>query len=234
MKETMSINTVNRNLRRNIALANRIIRQQNEKTQPRKIVIVGPSRCGKTSLVKRFLDNSFTFQYKPTVEDCYNREYRYRGYNLSLDIIDISGSFLSPPIRDAHIKTADVIMLVYEVENLESAKEARSLYKVIRQTREDKMPLVLVGNKTDLKRGSLPPETFQESEEIVDIVNEIQGAKHILTSAKCNMHITDAFEYGLKDVIKRMHTLSMSAQQGKTNEYEADKKWQKEQCCTIL
>ena len=182
-----------------------------QKRKPRKIVMIGSARSGKTSLIHRFLNNSFTDQHKPTVEGLYDRDCTYRGYNLNLDIVDTSEVFQFPDMRDLHIKTADVIMLVYEIENMKSVRATKKLYGIIRELREDKMPIILVGTKMDLKGGSLP-DNFQESEEIVEILHEIQGAKHILTSAKYNMHVRDAFEYGFDDVIRKLHTLSMSVQ----------------------
>ena len=44
----------------------------------RKIVLLGSERCGKTSLVQRFLTNDYTEGYVPTVEDCYEINYNYR------------------------------------------------------------------------------------------------------------------------------------------------------------
>lgn len=192
----------------------KLIRQgSKENRRPRKVLMVGSSQSGKSSLIRRFLKNTFTLQYLPSIDGLYNRNYSYRGYHFNVDIVDMPGSLKSAMIRDLHIKTADVIMLVYEIDSLESVKEARNMYNIIKDTREDKMPIILVGTKSDLKRGSTPPEYWQQSEEIIDILNEIHGVKHILTSSKYNIHVKDAFEYGFDDIIKRIHTISMAAQQ---------------------
>lgn len=192
----------------------KLIRQGSKENQvPRKVLMIGSTQSGKSSLIRRFLNNTFTLQYLPSLDGLHNRDYSYRGYHFNVDIVDMPGSLKSVMIRDLHIRTADVIMLVYEVDNVESVKEARNMYNIIKDTREDKMPIVLVGTKSDLKRGSVPPEYWQQSDEILEILNEIYGVKHILTSSKYNIHVKDAFEFGFDDIIKRIHTHSMSVQQ---------------------
>ena len=201
-----------------------------KKKSLRKIILIGSSKCGKTSLIKRFIDNSFTLQHIPTVEDCHTRDYTYRGHNLKLDIVDVCGGIQCEHMRDFHIKTADLIMLVYEVENIKSVNDAYDLYNTIRQVREDRMPIILVGTKIDLKRGSLPPEDFQHSDEISQVLNQIQGAKHVLTSAKYNMHIKEAFQQGLDDIVRKLHTYSMAEKQGNLCFHKKEK----HPLCTIL
>ena len=132
----------------------KLIRQGSlENRRPRKILIVGSSQCGKSSLVRRFIHNAFTMQYLPSVDGLYNEDYSYRGYNFNVDIVDMPGSLKSNMIRGLHIQTADVIMVCYEIDNLESVTEARWYYDTIKSVRKDKMPIVLVGTKSDLKRG---------------------------------------------------------------------------------
>lgn len=200
-------------MKMNTRKVQKLIRQGSlENRRPRKILMVGSKLSGKSSLVRRFVHNAFSIQYLPAVDGLYNEDYSYRGYNFNVDIVDMPGSLKSNMIRDHHIQTADVIMLCYEIDNLSSVSEARRLYNVIKTTRKDKMPIVLVGTKSDLKRGSTPPEFWQQSEEVIDILNEIHGVKHILTSSRYNIHVKEAFEYCFDDIIKRIHTISMSQQ----------------------
>jgi len=175
----------------------KLIRQESmdKSNRPRKILIIGSTQSGKSALIRRFLGNAFTLQYMPSVDGLHNEDYAYRGYNFNVDIVDLPGSVKSNLIRDLHIQTADVCMLVYEIDNLESVSEVRRTYNIIKSTRPDKMPIVLVGTKSDLKRGSTPPEFWQQTEEVIDILNEIHGVKHILTSSKYNIHVKEAFEY---------------------------------------
>lgn len=200
-------------MKMNTRKVQKLIRQGSEENRrPRKILIVGSSQCGKTSLVRRFVNNAFTMQYLPSVDGLQNKDYSYRGYNFNVDIVDMPGSLKSNMIRDLHIQTADVIMVCYEIDDLKSVTEARWYFDTIKAKRKDKMPIVLVGNKSDLKRGSTPSDVWQQSNDVIEILNEIRGVKHILTSSRYNIHVKEAFEYCFDDIIKRIHTISMSQQ----------------------
>lgn len=221
--------------RMNTKKVQKLIRQEStEKRRPRKILIIGSSQSGKSSLIRRFLNNAFSMQYLPSSDGLYNEDYSYRGYNFNVDIVDLPGSVKSNMIRDLHIQTADVIMLVYEIDNLDSVNEVRRTFNVIKSTRQDKMPIVLVGTKSDLKRGSTPPEFWQQSEEVIDILNEIHGTKHILTSSKYNIHVKEAFEYCFDDIIKRIHTISMSQQPLSTSAGKKRKSCRMASCLNLL
>jgi len=203
--------------RMNTKKVQKLIRQESaEKRRTRKILVVGSTCSGKSALIRRFINNAFTMQYLPSVDGLFNEDYSYRGYNFNVDIVDLPGSVKSNMIRDLHVQTADVIMMVYEIDNLKSVNEVRRTFNVIKSTRQDRVPIVLVGTKSDLKRGSTPPEFWEQSEEVIDILNEIHGVKHILTSSKYNIHVKDAFEYCFDDIIKRIHTISMSQQSSST------------------
>merc|ERR1711894_460892 len=83
-----------------------------EKREARKIIIVGSTRCGKTALVQRFLNNFFPEDYIPTVEDFYSRDHKFKDTLLNIEIIDMCGPNMFPLMRDMNIKSASVAMLV--------------------------------------------------------------------------------------------------------------------------
>ena len=47
--------------------------------QRHRVVVMGPGKVGKTCILKRFLFNTYTEDYKETVEDLYCRDYNVRG-----------------------------------------------------------------------------------------------------------------------------------------------------------
>lgn len=58
-----------------------------------KIVVMGAARVGKTSIITQFLYGSFSTKYKRTVEEMHKGDFSIHGVNLTLDILDTSGSF---------------------------------------------------------------------------------------------------------------------------------------------
>ena len=178
----------------------------------RKIVIIGPPKSGKSALIERFLNNSYTDIPHNKKLKRGNQDYHYKGYHLNIEFVVVLESE-STENKVFHIKTADVIMLVYEFANLNSVEDLARSYKALRTVREDKMPVILVSTKIDKYGGSSPQLLFQEPDNISSVLCRIRGAKQVHTSAKYNINIRDAFEMCFDDIIKRIHTWSMSAQQ---------------------
>lgn len=192
----------------------------------RKVVVLGSTKCGKSAFVKRLLDNSFAESYIPTIEDCTNRDYRYKGFNLNIDFIDTSGPFLFPAMRDLNIKRADILLLLYEVNNKPSLKEAGKCYEKICELRGDNVPLVLVGTKIDLYKKYKHSQDIDLCNNNGDLFNSTD-VKHILTSARNNINISDALELALDEVIRKIHSMSLSANY-------IDPPTEKDKCCCNL
>lgn len=70
-----------------------------------RLVILGSSKVGKTSLVSRFLYNKFDDGYTPTIEDFHRKIYRIKGEAYRLDILDTSGNHPFPAMRRLSIIT---------------------------------------------------------------------------------------------------------------------------------
>ncbi|XP_065659058.1 uncharacterized protein LOC105843855 [Hydra vulgaris] len=184
---------------------------RNEKKR-RKIVIIGSPKCGKSALVERFLNNSYCDIPHNKKLKRGNEDYYYKGYSLNIELVVVSENE-STESKVFHIKTADAIMLVYEFASLNSVEDLLQSYKAIRTVREDKMPVLIVSTKIDKNGGSSPQLHLRENESITSVLYAVRGAKQIYTSAKYNINIRDAFEMCFDDIIKRIHTWSMSAQQ---------------------
>lgn len=58
-----------------------------------RVVVMGGARVGKTSIVTRFLYDSFDAKHTPTVEDNYFVEFPYNKNVICIDIADTSGKF---------------------------------------------------------------------------------------------------------------------------------------------
>ncbi|XP_063790907.1 dexamethasone-induced Ras-related protein 1 isoform X2 [Pseudophryne corroboree] len=70
-----------------------------------RMVILGSSKVGKTSIVSRFLSGRFEEQYTPTIEDFHRKFYSIRGEVYQLDILDTSGNHPFPAMRRLSILT---------------------------------------------------------------------------------------------------------------------------------
>ncbi|XP_076824003.1 GTP-binding protein Rheb-like isoform X1 [Clavelina lepadiformis] len=122
-------------------------------TRYRKLAILGYRTAGKTAITIQFVKNEFVTSYRPTIEDTYYKKYTLNEQNYELDIVDTAGQedYSLFPVSCS----LDVYgyVLVYSVTSVKSFE----VVKVIHDELMDvlgriKIPIVLVGNKTDLDR----------------------------------------------------------------------------------
>lgn len=74
-----------------------------------RMVVLGASRVGKSSIVSRFLNGRFEDQYTPTIEDFHRKVYNIRGDMYQLDILDTSGNHPFPAMRRLSILTGEKV-----------------------------------------------------------------------------------------------------------------------------
>ncbi|MFH4976966.1 hypothetical protein AB6A40_003675 [Gnathostoma spinigerum] len=115
-----------------------------------RLVVLGPPKVGKTSIIRQYLYKQFSEKYKETIEDLHSRVFRIHGTPLHLDILDTSFNF--PDMRKVAISSANAFLLVFAVDDVQSFKEMSDIWSEIGERRSDirQVPSVVVGNKSDL------------------------------------------------------------------------------------
>ncbi|KHN80303.1 GTP-binding protein [Toxocara canis] len=115
-----------------------------------RLVVLGSTKVGKTSLIRQYLYGEFSDKYKETIEDLHSRDFKIQGVPLCLDILDTNFNF--PDMRKLAIASADSFLLVFAVDDIQSFKAMSELWSEICERRADirQMPTVVVGNKSDL------------------------------------------------------------------------------------
>lgn len=119
---------------------------------PLKIVVLGDACVGKTSLINKLINKTFVKNYVPTVEDIYNYEQELTdGKRLTLEILDTSGYYEFPAMRELNIRLSGACVLIFDLTKEDTLDRLTNLYDLIVKFKVDKFyPLVLVGNKNDL------------------------------------------------------------------------------------
>ena len=158
-----------------------------------RVSVFGAARVGKTALVRRFFHGTYVHKYRPTIEECYSKQIMCGTTRVTFVVIDTSGTYNFPAMRDLNILEADKIMLVYEFGDLESFEEVKRLYNLVKNLRNDytDIPITIVGNKIDLK----PDTQGYVDDNVEDFLLQTQNPKcrHAVTSAKLNLNINEAF-----------------------------------------
>jgi len=120
-----------------------------------KIIILGDSGVGKTSLMNRYCKNFFSKQYKTTIgADTMTKEVIVDQRLVTLQIWDTAGQERFQSLGASFYRGADACVLVYDVtekksfDNLKQWKE--DFLSTANPKSPEKFPFLLLGNKSDL------------------------------------------------------------------------------------
>ncbi|KAL7644754.1 UNVERIFIED_CONTAM: hypothetical protein RMT77_004567 [Armadillidium vulgare] len=116
-----------------------------------QVVLLGGARVGKTAIISQFLYDKELQSYKPTVEELHRGEFEIEGETLILDLLDTSGTHQFPAMRELAIKQSDAVVLVYAINDTESWEMLKMLKDEVVKLRGENVPIVVVGNKSDLE-----------------------------------------------------------------------------------
>eukprot|EP00826_Nyctotherus_ovalis_P038726 TRINITY_DN3645_c0_g3_i1.p1 TRINITY_DN3645_c0_g3~~TRINITY_DN3645_c0_g3_i1.p1 ORF type:complete len:209 (+),score=41.05 TRINITY_DN3645_c0_g3_i1:110-736(+) len=119
-----------------------------------KIILIGSSGVGKTSLLHRFVQKKFSMQYKATIgADFYTRDLEVNSKPVAVQIWDTAGQERYQSIGSNFYKGSECCFLVYDITNptsFESLSNWRVEFLRISGTRNpETFPFIVLGNKCD-------------------------------------------------------------------------------------
>ncbi len=161
-----------------------------------KILIIGESGVGKTCLLLRFTEDSFTTTFLTTI----GIDFKIKIINLEnklikLQIWDTAGQERFRTITKTYYKGAHGIILTYDVTDQDSFKNIRNWIKQIEANAQGNVKRVLVGNKCD------KPDRVVTEEEGKKLADDY-SMSFFETSAKTNKNVTEVFHHLTKEILK--------------------------------
>ena len=155
-----------------------------------KIVLLGQSGVGKTSIITQFIDENFTDDQQSTTGATFSSKdiQCSNGRLLKFDIWDTAGQEKYRSLTKMFYKDAAAAILVYDITRKDSFDEIRNYWaEQIKEHSPKKIVIALAANKSDLYEEEKVPE-----EEGRKLATEI-GALFASTSAKNQQGIEDLF-----------------------------------------
>jgi len=157
-----------------------------------KVVLTGFPEVGKTSIANRYTRNLFANQYISTMGcDFYIKKIHVSGLgpgaggDIKLVIHDIGGSVSFASIRRKYMEGADIVFVVFALDDLHSYSIDEFLSDIDRL--KDRPCVAFIGNKLDLVGlDSLDLSSIEAKAASI-------GARLFLTSAKENIAVSDVF-----------------------------------------
>lgn len=152
-----------------------------------KLLIIGDSGVGKSSLLLRFADNLFSGTYITTIGvDFKIRTIDVNGEKVKLQIWDTAGQERFRTITSTYYRGTHGVIVVYDVTNGESFVNVKRWLQEIDQNC-DVVNRILVGNKNDC-----PEKKVVQTEDAHKFSEQI-GIELYETSAKENINVEEVF-----------------------------------------
>ena len=154
-----------------------------------KVLLLGNSNVGKSSLFLRFVDDIWNDTFVPTI----GVDFKIKTFNIDekkikMQIWDTAGQERFKNIIASYYRGAHGILLIYDVTDKESFKNLSNWLIEIEKNASKNVLKVLIGNKTDLEEKRVI--TYNQGKEFADSY----GLKYIETSDKKNLNVNEAFE----------------------------------------
>lgn len=120
----------------------------------RKIAVLGARNVGKTTLTVRFVESHFVESYYPTIENEFTKIIQFKNHNYTLEILDTAGQDEFSLLNMQSLMGVKGIVLCYSVANRSSFEMVPIIWeKLVDQLGRDNLPVIVVGNKIDIRDG---------------------------------------------------------------------------------
>jgi small GTP-binding protein len=154
-----------------------------------KIVLVGDSGVGKSSILDMLINSKFYTNVESTVGSAFKtKEIEIGKKTVKLNIWDTAGQERYNSLTKMYCRGAMAAVMVYDITKRDTFLNLRKWYQVVLESGNTDLQFVIVGNKEDLiDREEIPMEEAQ------NFAHKI-GAIFKKTSARSNFGIEDLFQ----------------------------------------
>lgn len=120
-------------------------------TRNTKVILIGETGVGKSSIIQRFLSNKFETGQMPTIGIDYSSiKVDFQGRKNHLQIWDTAGQERFRSLVKSYYSNIQVAVIVYSVASLESFERVDYWLQNLKENVDQNVLIILVGNKRDL------------------------------------------------------------------------------------
>ncbi|KAK6480302.1 ras-related protein Rab-6A-like isoform X2 [Huso huso] len=160
-----------------------------------KLVFLGEQSVGKTSLITRFMYDSFDNTYQATIGiDFLSKTMYLEDRTVRLQLWDTAGQERFRSLIPSYIRDSTIAVVVYDITNLNSFQQTSKWIDDVRTERGSDVIIMLVGNKTDLA------DKRQVSVEVAERKSRELNVMYIETSAKAGYNVKQLNESLLRQI----------------------------------
>jgi small GTP-binding protein len=181
------------------------------------LILIGDSLVGKTSLMKRYVDNEFFDDTLSTIGiEVVTKKKKINNKLYHIKIWDTCGQERLRSLTLNYYKNADGIILVYDVNSEESFSNLDYWMKSIDSRCKKEIPVLIIGNKIDKK-------DLIDKDSLNDFVEKHNNIPMYKTSAKSGINVNEAFD--------KICTMIIDSDEEKEEMISLESHKQKSSCC---
>ena len=196
-----------------------------------KVITLGESGVGKTSIIRRYIHNIFDENNLSTIglNFSFKQVKLKNGKNLKIKLIDTAGQEKYKALAKSYFKNVDAVLFVFALNNKESFDNMKNWISLFNENHNGKegIPMYLIGNKSDQER--------EVQKEVIDEFIIENKYKYFETSAKENIGIDELFQELSEDLYKILiETGGKKSQNTQTlNKFKGNKKNKSDCICAL-
>ena len=194
-----------------------------KKLKPIKLLLIGDSCVGKTSLLLRFCDNFFPESHMATIGVEFKEKIiTINDKNYKIHLWDTAGQERYSSLTKNFYKHAQGIIFVYDVNNIESFQNLKNWIKNPDYEKRN-VKIIIVGNKIDLKKEI-------STDDLKRLANRY-SCKYFEVSAKNNINVNSVFESITEEIINDNKEYDEEIDSITLSNVQFYEKEKKKQCC---
>eukprot|EP00026_Physarum_polycephalum_P015506 Phypoly_transcript_16206.p1 GENE.Phypoly_transcript_16206~~Phypoly_transcript_16206.p1 ORF type:complete len:209 (+),score=30.27 Phypoly_transcript_16206:171-797(+) len=171
-----------------------------------KVLLIGDSGVGKSSILNRFVTGSYDKPPQPTTNTDYQvHSINVEGKVVKLQVWDTAGQERFRTLTTSYFRGAHGILIVYDITNEDSFNNVAKWLQEIQNYTYDNLTILLAGNKVDLADKQLVASSTGK-----DFATQ-QHMQFIETSAKTGHNIDQSFAALATDMKRKHDAESMPA-----------------------
>ena len=206
-------------------------KKKKENEDVMKVITVGESEVGKTSIIRRYIHNIFDESILSTIglNFSYKEVKLKNGKNLKIKLIDTAGQEKYKALAKSYFKNVDAVLFIFAINDKDSFDNIINWINFFKDNHNGKegIPMYLIGNKSDQER--------EVQKDVIDDFISKNNYKYFETSAKENTGIDELFQELSEDLYKILiETGGNKSQNTQTlNKFKGNKKNKHNCICSL-
>jgi small GTP-binding protein len=189
-----------------------LVNNEDDKDYHFKVLVVGDLGTGKTSVVRKFIHNEFSEQYKCTIGVDFARKIiKKNDITIYLQLWDVAGQERFSSVSRIYYKDAHLIIIVFDVLRDITFESMHGWLRNARLNLDNSVPIVVFANKCDI-------DTFYSTHKLEKFCIENNILKYVKTSAKDGQGISEAMEYIVDLLLNKYYNYNKNLSEGVKND----------------